>query len=267
MGKEIFFIGEPKEKEEYSACKVHFAQSLEHICSAEELKEEKRKIDKSEHVVVNWKKNKQNLLYLGMAFAAVKPITLANAHELKKTEHKSFENVLLYLHELYSANSMILDEEKEKIERIYHERRVEEKSKNEKIESFFFISPVREINEGEGKILKNFKENAKKAGYKVHFPLEDTNQQDNIGLRICKDNREAIRAKDAVVFYYNKKSEGSCFDCGMAFYLDKPFLILNHEMIDKNNGIEKIFSMMHKESEKNYEKEFRKIREIFATSC
>jgi len=59
------------------------------------------------------------------------------------------------------------------------------------------------------------------AGYSVHWPHRDTNQDDAVGLRICGDNLEAIRAADVVHVIWDGKSQGCLFDLGMAFALGK----------------------------------------------
>jgi nucleoside 2-deoxyribosyltransferase len=61
-------------------------------------------------------------------------------------------------------------------------------------------------------------------GYVVHWPPRDTNQDDSIGLRICNDNREAIRAADVVHVIWDGNSQGCLFDLGIAFALGKPVI-------------------------------------------
>jgi len=58
-------------------------------------------------------------------------------------------------------------------------------------------------------------------GWTVHWPHRDTDQSDETGLRICRDNRVAIEEADAVHVVWDGKSQGSLFDLGMAFALDK----------------------------------------------
>lgn len=54
-------------------------------------------------------------------------------------------------------------------------------------------------------------------GYKVHWPPRDTDQDDPIGLRICRDNAAAIAAADVVHVVWDGKSQGCLFDLGVAF--------------------------------------------------
>ena len=51
----------------------------------------------------------------------------------------------------------------------------------------------------------------------VYWPLENTDQNDKIGLRICTDNREAIVEADEIHIWFDTNSVGSIFDLGMVF--------------------------------------------------
>lgn len=58
-------------------------------------------------------------------------------------------------------------------------------------------------------------------GYAVHWPPRDTDQNDPVGLAICAQNLEAIRAADVIAVVWDGKSQGVLFDLGMAFALGK----------------------------------------------
>lgn len=59
-------------------------------------------------------------------------------------------------------------------------------------------------------------------GHEVHWPKRDTKQDgDPIGIRICRDNREAMFSADLVHVWYDMESRGSCFDIGMAFVFER----------------------------------------------
>jgi nucleoside 2-deoxyribosyltransferase len=65
------------------------------------------------------------------------------------------------------------------------------------------------------------------AGWAVHWPPRDTEQEDPTGgLAICQANRAAIARAERVFVIYDGKSEGCLFDLGMAFALHKPVTIL-----------------------------------------
>lgn len=64
-------------------------------------------------------------------------------------------------------------------------------------------------------------------GWAVHWPPRDTDQNDPIGLTICRTNAEAIRVADAVHIIWDGQSQGSLFDLGVAFALDKPLYVID----------------------------------------
>ena len=90
----------------------------------------------------------------------------------------------------------------------------------------FLVSPVRDITGEEKKTLRHIVKIWERHGIKVHWPLRDTNQNDSVGLRICSDNRKAIKSADLIAVAWNGNSTGSLFDLGMAFAMDKPIMIL-----------------------------------------
>jgi nucleoside 2-deoxyribosyltransferase len=88
----------------------------------------------------------------------------------------------------------------------------------------FLICPVRghSISETE-EIVKRLED----AGWQVHWPPRDTDQNDPVGLRICEDNRAAILAADAVHVVWDGKSQGCLFDLGMAFAAKKQIYVIS----------------------------------------
>lgn len=93
----------------------------------------------------------------------------------------------------------------------------------------FIIGPVRAAEDDERKFLENYVSELESRGHEVYLPQRDTNQDDpSGGLRICSDNRKAIRECDEVHVYWNGNSEGSIFDFGMAFMADKPVVLINN---------------------------------------
>jgi len=86
----------------------------------------------------------------------------------------------------------------------------------------FLICPVRghDMNE-----LQPVVENLERK-YVLYWPHRDTDQDDPIGYRICRDNMKAIKEADVVLIIWDGKSQGSLFDLGMAFALDKPIEVV-----------------------------------------
>lgn len=65
------------------------------------------------------------------------------------------------------------------------------------------------------------------AQYDLHFPPRDTDQDDPIGDRICRDNRKAIEEADLILVWFDPTSKGILFDLGMAWAMRKPIWVLN----------------------------------------
>ena len=100
----------------------------------------------------------------------------------------------------------------------------------------FLICPVRGVTEEEKETIKKYVSNFESAGHNVYWPFRDTDQNDEIGYRICSDNRRHISEADEIHIWWNGKSEGSVFDFGMAFMLllfmpDKSIVLANPEMV------------------------------------
>lgn len=91
----------------------------------------------------------------------------------------------------------------------------------------FLICPVRNVTPEETKAIQQYVSDMEVKGYDIYWPARDTDQVDPVGLRICTDNRRAIREADVVHVWWNPGSTGSLFDLGMAFMADKPIVLVN----------------------------------------
>ena len=91
----------------------------------------------------------------------------------------------------------------------------------------FVICPVRKATAEEMQFIENYVAQLEDGGNIVHWPARDTDQDDEIGLRICQDNRSAISDADEIHVYWNKDSAGSLFDFGMAFALHKLIILFS----------------------------------------
>lgn len=87
----------------------------------------------------------------------------------------------------------------------------------------FLICPVRGMSPDAHATAVDLLE---KQGFSVHWPPRDTDQNDEIGLRICMDNARAIAAADVVHIIWDGKSQGCLFDLGVAFALKKKLEIV-----------------------------------------
>lgn len=100
------------------------------------------------------------------------------------------------------------------------------------MKKIFLICPVRDANESQKNKMNQYIEQIEAQGNKIYYPARDTNQNDNIGFRICCDNRKAIVEADEVHIFYDKTSQGSLFDLGMAFALNRNLTIVNIDEIE-----------------------------------
>ena len=91
----------------------------------------------------------------------------------------------------------------------------------------FLISPVRKITEEEHRKIMDYVSKMEGEGHEVYFPHRDTDQNDFVGNRICRDNLEAIKASDEVHVWWTETSTGTLFDMGMSFALGKIIKAVN----------------------------------------
>jgi len=106
----------------------------------------------------------------------------------------------------------------------------------------FLISPVRLLKDTDKDKILKYAEKLEKKGYIVKLPFRDTNQNDEIGLRIVEEHMEDIIWADEIHIWLkieNGKiaSEGSLFDSAQAlmtkqFMPDKKIVIANINEID-----------------------------------
>jgi nucleoside 2-deoxyribosyltransferase len=94
------------------------------------------------------------------------------------------------------------------------------------VKKAFVIHPIRNVNDEFREKMEEQIEYLRNE-YDIYDPEKDTNQIDSTGLRICEDNRNAMRKADIVIIVWDGKSEGCLFDLGMAFAMGKEIIILN----------------------------------------
>lgn len=108
--------------------------------------------------------------------------------------------------------------------------------------SIFLICPVRNASEEARAAANAYVAGLEGRGYRVHWPPRDTDQDDPIGLRICRDNARAILAADEIHVWYDPASQGSVFDFGMLFMASevigpkKKVVIANPEALPATDG-------------------------------
>lgn len=84
----------------------------------------------------------------------------------------------------------------------------------------FLICSVRNAPEWLNKKQSEYVSFAESVGHSVHFPPRDTDQSAS-GLEICRQNFNAMLGCDEVHVFYAPESQGTHFDMGMAFALNK----------------------------------------------
>ena len=92
----------------------------------------------------------------------------------------------------------------------------------------FIICSVRGASDEYQAKLEAYVASLENGGCKVHLPHRDTNQNAK-GIDICKENAKAIFEANEVHIFYSKTSQGTHFDMGVAFALNKPLIVVENE--------------------------------------
>ncbi|MFA5715951.1 MAG: hypothetical protein WC998_09430 [Candidatus Paceibacterota bacterium] len=94
--------------------------------------------------------------------------------------------------------------------------------------NIFIICTVRNATEEYKTILEKYSEYLESCGNTVYLPHRDTNQKAS-GIDICSQNRFFMERCEEVHIFYSGKSQGTHFDLGMAFAMDKTIKIIDNE--------------------------------------
>jgi len=97
----------------------------------------------------------------------------------------------------------------------------------------YLICPVRKLTETEKETINSKIANLRKV-YNLYVPYEQ--KQDCDGREICERNRRAIIDADVVFVWWNATSEGSVFDFGMFYALQKRVVVLNDIVRTENKS-------------------------------
>lgn len=118
------------------------------------------------------------------------------------------------------------------------------------MEKIFVICPVRNVKEEFKNKVENFIKYQESIGNIVHYPPRDTNQNDDIGLNICRQNLLAIKNSDKVYIAWDGESQGSLFDLGIAFALGKNIIPIK-ECFPEKTPFKSFQNVVYKLSEQN----------------
>ncbi len=89
----------------------------------------------------------------------------------------------------------------------------------------FVICTVRKATEEYIEKLESYVAELEEQDHNVHLPHRDTNQNAR-GFDICKQNCKAITEADEIHIFYNPDSQGTHFDMGVAFALNKKLIVV-----------------------------------------
>lgn len=107
--------------------------------------------------------------------------------------------------------------------------------------NIFIICTVRNASDEYRQQLEKYVVALETNGHNVHLPHRDTNQNQK-GLYICRQNRQAILNADEIHIFYNPDSRGTHFDMGMAFALNKKIVIVNNIQFGKGKSFAKMLN-------------------------
>jgi nucleoside 2-deoxyribosyltransferase len=96
----------------------------------------------------------------------------------------------------------------------------------------FLICPVRNAEPWQIQTMNDYIKFLEDQGEKVYYPARDTDQNDNTGYKICSDNLEAIKESKEVHIFWDKNSQGTLFDLGIAFALEKRLYLVNADEME-----------------------------------
>ncbi|MFZ1807948.1 MAG: nucleoside 2-deoxyribosyltransferase [Cyclobacteriaceae bacterium] len=88
----------------------------------------------------------------------------------------------------------------------------------------FIICSVRGTTKQYRKSLECYAMLLEEEGHSVHLPHRDTDQTQE-GIDICTQNMNAIKDADEIHISYNPDSQGTHFDMGVSFALNKKIVI------------------------------------------
>lgn len=109
------------------------------------------------------------------------------------------------------------------------------------MKKIFIICTVRDATPEYKEMLEKYVSFLESMGCSVHLPHRDTNQN-NSGYLICIENMSAIELSDEVHIFYNSKSQGTHFDMGVAFALNKKIVIVQNEPLAEGKSYQRMLT-------------------------
>ena len=116
----------------------------------------------------------------------------------------------------------------------------------------YIICSVRKLTAKEKKKIDRYVDNLEKAGHQVRLPYRNTDQNDEIGLRITEEHEQDIIWADQIHVWWNPNSIGSHWDLAQArmakkFMAEKKIILANPEEIEitKEKSYTNVLLSMH----------------------
>lgn len=101
----------------------------------------------------------------------------------------------------------------------------------------YIICPVRERTKEQERKINEYVEYLEREGHQVCLPYRDTDQNDEIGLRIVEEHERDIIWADEIHIWWSSNSRGSLFDFAQArmakkFMPEKKIIVVNVDEIE-----------------------------------
>lgn len=210
------------------------------------IDEEIKKILSADLINVRISTTEKDMLFLlGLLFAVGKKIRIINKEDLDLTSNGKSFYIMAYIWEKLGDDNFPLKDYSDVQSELdilitnlknlgFKINPINNDFLNNKI---FLISPVRNITETQAKEIENYSQSKIFEGFQIHVPQVNTFQKDKFGgYSICFQNASAIGESSEIHMYYDQTSKGSMFDLGVAYYLDKPLIVINDKEIEYNNN-------------------------------
>ncbi|MCL5239489.1 MAG: nucleoside 2-deoxyribosyltransferase [Candidatus Marsarchaeota archaeon] len=197
--------------------RASFAATESVEADAERREKTKRLIKNSDefHILLDMN-DPDTLFYLGVAFAYGKKIMPIG--EIDRTPKKSFQNVIIDISREFEKSGLLKTP-------VNYGNRWTAGTRA------YICCPVRDADKEQVAFLKGLALGMRFGEMNVHYPAENTDQIDDRGIDICRQNGYAIKEADMVFLVYDPTSKGTRFDLGIAFALDKPLTLVNVDQV------------------------------------
>lgn len=123
----------------------------------------------------------------------------------------------------------------------------------------YLVCPVRNATAEQTEAIRAYVEKLEAEGHEVYWPARDTVQEDEFnGWQVCEQNACAIIAADEIHIWWDRTSQGSVFDLGVAWALrllgrHQKLVVANEFPVPEGKAFEKVILRWAGESHKDEE--------------